>query len=204
MGFYSHYIFPRLIERTLSSRQIQAIRTAVLADVYGSVCEIGFGTGLNLPHYPSHIKQITTVDVNPGTFRLAEPRIAASSIKVVHQTLNGERLPFADAAFDAVVCTFTLCSIRNVHQALAEMRRILAPAGQLHFVEHGLAPELRVQWWQHKLTPLIRRIGEGCHLNRDTGAMLDAGGFRILRMEHSYLKSVPRVGGYLSYGVAAP
>jgi ubiquinone/menaquinone biosynthesis C-methylase UbiE len=204
MGFYSHYIFPRLIERTLSSEQIQVIRTAVLADVYGSVCEIGFGTGLNLPHYPSHVKRITTVDVNPGTYRLAERRIAASAITVVHQTLSGERLPFADAAFDTVVCTFTLCSIRNVHQALAEMRRILTPAGQLHFVEHGLSPELRIQWWQHKLTPFIRRIGEGCHLNRDTEALLGASGFRILRIQHSYLRKVPRVGGYLSYGVAVP
>ena len=111
MGLYSRYIFPRLIDATLSSKQIQRIRESVLANVQGDVFEIGFGTGLNLPHYPSNVKRITTVDPNPGTRRLAERRIAKSTIEVVQRTLSRESLPLENDSFDSVVSTFTLCSV---------------------------------------------------------------------------------------------
>lgn len=202
MGFYGRYIFPRLMDSTLSIEQIQNLRRSVLAAVRGEVFEIGFGTGLNLPHYPAGVKQITTVDPNPGMQRLAERRIANSSIKVVHHTLNGETLPLGDASFDAVVSTFTLCSIRDVDKALSEMWRILKPSGRFHFVEHGLSDDPRIQWWQHKLTPLQRRIGDGCHLNRDAGALIARNGFRFEKLDNFYLKALPRVGGYLYCGVA--
>jgi ubiquinone/menaquinone biosynthesis C-methylase UbiE len=101
-----------------------------------------------------------------------------------------------------VVCTFTLCSIGDVHKALLEVRRILKPAGRLHFVEHGLADDPRVQWWQHKLTPLQRRIGDGCHLDRDIRAILLKSGLQIEHLDNLYLKNVPKFGGYLYRGVA--
>ena len=202
MGLYSRYIFRRLMDATLSSEQFRQIRKSVLADVRGDVFEIGFGTGLNLPHYPPDVRRITTVDPNPGTRRLAERRIAESTIEVVHRTMSGESLPLESNSFDSVVCTFTLCSIRDVDKALIEMRRILKPAGRFHFVEHGLSDDPRVQWWQHKLTPLQRRIGDGCHLNREVGAMIQRNGFRIEHLDNFYLKRVPRFGGYIYRGVA--
>ena len=202
MGLYSRYIFPRLMDATLSSEQIQGLRKSVLANVRGDVFEIGFGTGLNLPHYPPNVKRITTVDPNVGARRLAERRIAESTIEVVHRTLSGESLPLENDSFDSVVCTFTLCSIRDVDRALVEMRRILKPVARLHFLEHGLSDDPRVQWWQHKLTPLQRRIGDGCHLDRNASAIIQRNGFRIERLDNFYLTKTPKFGGYIYRGVA--
>src|ERR1700676_2824744 len=89
----------------------------LLATAYGDVLEVGFGTGLNLPHYPAQVRRITTVDPNAGMHRLAQPRIRRSKIEVDQRVLSGERLPFEDNCFDCVVTTFTLCSIEDVSQA---------------------------------------------------------------------------------------
>jgi ubiquinone/menaquinone biosynthesis C-methylase UbiE len=203
MSFYSNYIFPRLMDAALSGKELQEIRKTVLSQVEGEIFEIGFGTGLNLPHYPARVKRITTVDPNPGARRIAQRRIDQSGIEVVHLTLGGEKLPLDDERFDSIVCTFTLCSIQEVHKALGEMRRILKPEGRFHFVEHGLADDPGVQWWQQKLTPLQRRIGDGCHLNRDAAKLLRQNGFQVEQLENFYLKGVPRFGGYLYQGIAS-
>jgi ubiquinone/menaquinone biosynthesis C-methylase UbiE len=202
MGLYSKYVFPRLMDRVLSTEEIDQIRRSLLSEVRGDIFEIGFGTGLNLPHYPDTVKRITTADPSIGGYRLAQRRIAQSRIEVLHRPLNGESLPFADNSFDSVVCTFTLCSIADVDKALLELRRILKPSGRIHFVEHGLADDPRLQWWQHKLTPLQRRIGDGCHLDRDIRALLLRSGFRIEHLDNLYLKGAPRLGGYLYRGIA--
>jgi ubiquinone/menaquinone biosynthesis C-methylase UbiE len=202
MGLYSRYLFPRLMDSMLSSAEIQNLRKSVLADVQGEVFEIGFGTGLNLPHYPSNVTGITTVDPNAGAKRLAERRIAKSSIPVAHRVLSGERLPFEDESFDSVVSTFTLCSIPKVDQAVHELRRILKPQGRFYFLEHGLSEDPGIQWWQHKLTPLNRRIGDGCHLDRNAGAIIQNNGFRIEHLENFYLTKAPRFSGYIYRGTA--
>ncbi len=186
----------------MSTAEFQRIRKSVLADVRGEVFEIGFGTGLNLPHYPNEVKRITTVDPNPGAGRIAKRRIAQSSIEVVHRVLHGEKVPLDDETFDSVACTFTLCSIGDVLKALGEMRRILKPGGRFFFVEHGLSNDPRWQWWQHKLNPLQRIIGDGCNLDRDPVALLRQAQFRIEKSDNFYLESAPRFAGYLYRGVA--
>jgi len=190
------------MDRALSTEPIRKLRESVLADVDGNVFEIGFGTGLNLPHYPPEVKRITTIDPNSGARKLAEKRIAESSIQVTHRTMKGEVLPFDSDSFDSVVCTFTLCSVQDVDRVLNEVRRTLKSGGRFHFVEHGLSNDPRVQWWQHKLTPLQRRIGDGCHLDRNISEMILRSGLRIERLENFYLEKVPKFGGYLYRGVA--
>ena len=177
-------------------------RRAALADVRGEVLEIGFGTGLNLPHYPAGVRKLTTVDVSPGMSRLARKRIAASPIAVDHHVLNGERLPFAGDTFDSVASTFTLCSIGDVGQALREIRRVLKPAGRFHFVEHGLSDDPQVQAWQRRLTPLQKIVLGGCHLDRDIQALIEGAGFTFLRLDRSHMDNFPKVSGYLYHGVA--
>src|SRR5262245_825535 len=135
------------MDKALSAEEFQQIRKSVLTEVRGEVFEIGFGTGLNLPHYPRTVRRITTVDPNPGARRIAERRMAQSPIQVIHHTLRGENLPLEDSSFDSIVSTFTLCSILDVDKALLEMRRILKSGGRLHFVEHGLSDDPRIQWW---------------------------------------------------------
>ena len=203
MGIYSKHLFPRLMNFTMSGENFDEVRRSILAGVRGHTLEIGFGTGLNLPHYPSSLNQLTTVDVNPGMGPLAQRRIERSAIEVSHHVLNGESLPMAAATFDSVVSTWTLCSIPNVDEALGEIYRVLKPDGRFFFVEHGLSDEPRIGRWQHRLTPLQKIIGDGCHLDRDIEALVRSAGFRIVELERFYLKKVPRVGGYLYRGVAA-
>jgi ubiquinone/menaquinone biosynthesis C-methylase UbiE len=123
------------------------LRSEALADVGGEVLEIGFGTGLNLGHYPEHVRRITTVDPNPGMGTLARRRVAESGIEVDRRVLSGEELPFEHESFDCVVSTWTLCSIPEVGRALAEVHRVLRPGGRFIFLEHGLSQAPRVQKW---------------------------------------------------------
>ncbi|MEP0950014.1 class I SAM-dependent methyltransferase [Nodosilinea sp. FACHB-141] len=176
-------------------------RRDALADVSGDVLEIGFGTGLNLPYYPDQVRQIVTVDPNPGVHRLAQQRINASPITVDHRMLSGEALPMADHSFDSVVSTFTLCSIPEIEQALAEIYRVLKPGGRFFFVEHGLSDEPSIQAWQHRLTPLQKRIAGGCHFDRDMGQLIEQQ-FDQVELEAAYAKQVPKVAGYFYRGVA--
>src|SRR5665811_2339080 len=96
--------------------------------------------------------------------------------------LSAEEIPFADASFDSVLVTYTLCSIGDPVAALREMRRVLAPNGRLIFCEHGRAPDANVRRWQSRLQPHWKKIAGGCHLDRDVPMLLSASGFRCERM----------------------
>lgn len=202
MGLYSQYIFPRLMDMVMSSRQMSRVRAAVLSGVSGDVFEIGVGTGLNIPHYPSHVTRLTTADPNAGMCGLARHRIAERGMAVTHHIVGGENLPLDDASFDCVVCTWTLCSIPKVEQALRELHRILRPGGTLHFVEHGIADDENVQRWQHRLTPIQRIVSDGCHFNRDMRVIIESQDFRFEKIENFYLHKVPRFAGFLYQGIA--
>jgi len=97
--------------------------------------------------------------------------------------------------------TFTLCSIDDPVAALQEMARVLKPNGRLLFCEHGLAPDLTVERWQHRLTPFWKPIAGGCHLERDIPALIRAGGFAIDDLHETYLPG-PRPMSYVYSGVA--
>ena len=114
---------------------------------------------------------------------------------------SAEHLPFADAVFDTIVMTWTLCSIASPLAALMEMRRVLKPGGDLFFVEHGLSPELRIARWQHWLTPCWKRIGGGCHLDRKMDDLIRAAGFQINAVETGYMKG-PKPWTFMYQGSA--
>jgi SAM-dependent methyltransferase len=117
---------------------------------------------------------------------------------------SGEKLPFEDRSFDTVVMTFTLCSIPDAALAVREMRRVLRPEGELHFVEHGQAPDPSVARWQDWLTPAWKHLGGGCHLNLKIDDLIKADGFRIERLSTDYLKSAPRAFSFIYEGSARP
>ncbi len=202
MGLYSRRVFPRLTRWVMSQSILKEQRTRALADAHGEVLEVGFGPGLNLPFYPSAVDRLTGIDVNAAMLELVAE--AAVPFPFRCEVLNGEQLPFREASFDCAVSTWTLCSIRDVRPALGEIRRVLRPGGLFLFVEHGLCPEPPVQRWQHWLTPLQRRIGGGCHLNRDIAELIETSGFEICRLERFYLKKTPRFLGYTYRGTARP
>ncbi|WP_017297119.1 class I SAM-dependent methyltransferase [Nodosilinea nodulosa] len=201
MGLYNERILPYLIDLSMAGAGLGQYRRQVLAEVSGEVLEIGFGTGLNLPYYPDWVEQIVTVDPSPGVHRLAQKRIDASPITVTHRMVSGEALPMADGTFDSVVSTFTLCSIPQIEQALAEIYRVLKPGGRFFFVEHGLSDEPDIQRWQNRLTPLQKRIAGGCHLNRAMGQLIGQQ-FDQVEIEAAYANTLPKVAGYFYTGVA--
>jgi ubiquinone/menaquinone biosynthesis C-methylase UbiE len=202
MGLYSRYIFPRLMHRSMSEPGLAEERRQALAGVGGDVLEIGFGTGLNLRHYPSGVQRITAVDNNAGTLKLARPQLEGSPIEVEQIVQSGERLPMKDESFDSVVSTFTLCSIPDVLAALREMRRVLKPGGRYYFLEHGLSPEPRVARWQHWGTPITRLLGGGCHLDRPIRRLVEQAGFRIVGCDEYVSDAMPKLAAYLYRGVA--
>jgi SAM-dependent methyltransferase len=202
VSFYSQIIFPRLCDFLLGRPFLSHYRRELLANASGNILEIGFGTGLNLPFYPEHVRNITTVDPNAGMHRLAQQRIKQTRIEVDQRLLSGERLPFEDNTFDCVVSSFTLCSIEDVKQALGEVYRVLKPGGRFLSLEHGLCPEPTVQKWQRRLNWLEIRFGDGCRLDRDIRALIAAQPFTSVEIENGYLESAPRTHGYLYRGMA--
>ena len=126
--------------------------------------EIGFGSGLNLPHVPPEVESVSAVEPSDVGWALSRRRRAGSRVPVERTGLDGQRIEAGDASYDAVLATFTLCTIPDVAAALGEVRRVLRPGGLFHFLEHGLAPDAAVVAWQHRLEPLQRRVFAGCHL----------------------------------------
>ncbi|HLG20339.1 MAG TPA: class I SAM-dependent methyltransferase [Bdellovibrionota bacterium] len=179
-------------------------RKAVLAEANGEVLEIGFGTGLNLPHYPAEkVAKITAIDTNVGMRNLAHDRMMSSSIPVEHVLVGGDALPMPDNSYDTVVSTWVLCSIKeNVQGALKELYRVLKPNGKFIFLEHGLSPDPKVRAWQDRLNPIQVIIADGCHLNRDVKGLISQAGFQFEKLREYYLEKTPKVGGYMYEGVA--
>ena len=180
----------------------RAIRARVCEGLTGSVLEIGFGTGLNARYYPSEVTRVVAVEPSEVCRRIAEPRIARASTPVEFGGLTGEELDLPTDAFDAVLTTWTLCTIPNIEAALGEMRRVLKPSGVLHFVEHGHAPSERVARWQRRLEPMNKRLAGGCRLTRRIPDDLEGAGFEILRLESYYADGEPKPMGFTYEGRA--
>lgn len=204
MGFYEAKILPRLVDALMDKPRFEAERRKTLESVQGEILEIGFGTGLNLAHYPEHVKRITAIDSNAAMSERAKARMEKSRIEVESKTLSGEQLPFADASFDSVVCTWTLCSIPDASRAVREFARVLRPGGRFVFVEHGLANSPRIRKWQNRLTPVQKMIGGGCHLNRPIDRLIESNGLALDSLQTYYMPGEPRIGGFLYRGVARP
>lgn len=180
VGLYSERVFPWLLDRMLGHPRIEARRAALVGQARGLVLEIGFGSGATLPFYdPAKVASLTVVEPSEGMNRRAADRLAQSPVPIKSVPGAGEQLPFGDASFDTVVTCLTLCSVQNVPQVLAEIRRVLRPGGQFLFLEHVLSDDPGRQRWQRRLTPLQRVVGVGCHLDRDSAAMVRAAGFDL-------------------------
>jgi ubiquinone/menaquinone biosynthesis C-methylase UbiE len=201
VGFYVDRVLPRITDVALSGKYFDRLRGEVCADLTGEVLEVGFGSGRNVPHYPSSVTRVRAVDPATVGRRLAAERLAASAVPVEFVGLDGAELPVDDESVDHVLTTWTLCTIPDVDAALAEMRRVLRPGGAVHFVEHGRSPDASVARWQDRLTPIQRRVFGGCHLNRPIDALLDRAGLVVSPLETFYAKG-PKPFSYFYEGVA--
>jgi len=202
MGIYSRLIFPRLCDWAMRNPRMADLRRKALSEVDGAILEIGFGTGLNLEHYPERVRGLTAVDPGVGMSRLARQRIERSHIDVDLRVQTAESLPFEDELFDCVVSTWTLCSIREAERAVSEIGRVLKPGGHFLFLEHGLGDDPGVQRWQHRLTPLQRRVADGCRLDLDIEVLIRRRAWDKVRVERFLLEGTPRIVGSMYQGVA--
>jgi ubiquinone/menaquinone biosynthesis C-methylase UbiE len=178
---------PRCADRALSTAPIMRLRHEACAGLSGRVLEIGFGSGLNLDAYPAAVTSVDAVEPSDVGWALAEERRTRSSLPVERVGLDGQRLAAPDASYDAVLSTFTLCTIPDVEAALAEARRVLRPGGALHVLEHGLAPDPKVAAWQRRLNGLQGRFAAGCHLTRDAPRLVEEAGLTVERLDQDYL-----------------
>ena len=199
MGWWEERVVPGLVDRALKGRQVGELRAETCAGLSGTVLELGFGGGLNLMHLPSSVTRLDAVEPSDRGWALSERRRARHNLSVNRVGLDGQRLAAADASYDHVLCTFTLCTIADPGLALREVRRVLRPGGTFAFLEHGLAPTPGVARWQHRLDPLQRRLAGGCHLTRDVPALVTGSGLVVNAVRAQYLPGphTPWTFGYL-------
>ena len=202
MSLYHHYIFPYLLDLAMASPALRKPRERTLAPACGRILEIGFGTGRNLPHYPSSVERIEAIDPDLDMDRLSLPRIRHARIAVDFHHLDAEHLPFEEGSFDTVVSTMTLCSIPDVAHALREVRRVLKPGGQFLFLEHGRAPDAGVARWQERVNRYWMPLAGGCHVNRPIRRLVEDSGLEPEQVQTYYMKKTPQFVGYMTEGVA--
>jgi len=202
MGVYRDQVLPRLQDKIMARKSNNEIRARVCAGLVGEVVEVGFGTGLNAPYYPPEVTKVLAVEPSRLCMRLAEPRIADTTAVVEFAGLTGERLDLPTERFDAVLSTWTLCTIPDLEGALGELRRVLKPGGVFHFVEHGHAPDAGIARWQQRIEPLNKRLAGGCHLTRRIPEAIADAGFAIDHLDAGYLKGEPKPFGYTFEGRA--
>ena len=201
MTWWDAHVVPRLVDWCCGLAEVDKLREPVCSGLAGDVLEIGFGSGLNVPHYPAAVERVTAVEPSDVAWRMAAPRVARARAEVVRGGLDGQHLDLPAASYDHALSTFTLCTIPDLDSALAEVRRVLRPGGLLHFVEHGLAPDRRVARWQHRLTPLQRRLAGGCHLDRPILAAVERAGFALEDADRFYGRG-PKVASSFYRGSA--
>lgn len=188
MSWYEEHMLPHMINFACSASPNQKQRQKIVPEAAGEILEIGFGSGLNVPYYDqSKVKKIWALEPSAGMRRKAQAALAETDMDIDFIDLPGEQIPLDDYSVDTILMTYTLCTISDTQEALAGMRRVLKPGGQLLFCEHGRAPDQNVQRWQNRLNPAWRRIAGGCNMNRDIPALINEGGFTIKVDERMYI-----------------
>jgi ubiquinone/menaquinone biosynthesis C-methylase UbiE len=207
MGWWGEQAVPRLVDVGLGTRLVRPLRARVCEGLAGELLEIGFGSALNLEHYPPEVGVVQAVEPSDVAWRLArrkhlERGAAAGRPTVRRAGLDGQRLDLPDTSVDSALSTFSLCTIPDAAAALAEVRRVLRPGGAFHFLEHGLAPDPAVVRWQRRLAPVQYHLFGGCHLDRPIAELVGESGLVVVELDRFYYSIGPRSVGSLYLGRA--
>ncbi len=180
---FSHPLFARLYARVspgMEGRGVGEHRDRLLSGLRGRVIEVGAGNGLNFAHYPIAVDEVVAVEPEPYLRSLAMRSAASAPVRVTVIDGLADELPFPDGCFDAAVASLVLCSVADPLGALRELRRVLAPDGQLRYYEHVVSRRRSAARLQRLLDASVwPRLAGGCHMARDTGALIRAAGFSI-------------------------
>lgn len=187
----SHPLFARLydaamapVERTVLAEH----RRYLTADVTGSVLDLGAGTGRLFPYIDSDANvSLHALEPDPHMRRQAADRARDLGIDVALIDAGAEAMPLADDAMDVVIASLVFCTIRDVDAALSEVARVLKPGGEFRFLEH-VRGEGTLGAIHDLATPGWRRVAGGCHLNRETDALLRSDERFVLR-DYSRIES---------------
>ncbi len=202
MRLYDKHILPNLVHFACSLQSVMHQRQKIVPLARGRVLEVGLGSGLNFPYYDaSKVSKVWGLDPSPEMLEMAGERASSVSFEVDFIPLPGEEIPLETNSADTVLVTYTLCTIADVGRAIQEMARVLKPDGELLFCEHGIAPEVSVRRWQNCINPVWKRIGGGCHLNREIPVLIEQGGFKIREMQANYIPGW-RPASYNYWGTA--
>jgi ubiquinone/menaquinone biosynthesis C-methylase UbiE len=204
MGLWNDQLLPRLTDKLLGNAEVRKLRRKAVDGLQGTVVEIGFGSGLNVPLYPTDVDKVYAIEPSSVAKQLASERVEASPVPIAFAGLDGQKLPLEAESVDTALTTFTLCTIPDVDLALIELYRVLKPGGRVHFLEHGLADDPDVAKWQHRFNGVQQFVCGGCNLDRPIERLMSDAGFEITRLEHEYMPGprAARPWGYLYEGRA--
>jgi ubiquinone/menaquinone biosynthesis C-methylase UbiE len=203
MGLYSKYVLPRLLDFACRNKDVSELRQQVLPAARGIVVEVGIGSALNLPYYSSNVLHLYGIDSSPELLHMARRKTEGAPFPITLLNQAAERFPLEDHSVDTVVMTWVLCSIADSLTALSESKRVLKRDGRLIFLEHGLSPEPQIQSWQNRLTPMWKRVGGGCCLNKKIDGLICRAGFAIRDLHNCYMPG-PKPMTYVYRGFAEP
>ena len=205
MGWWKEEVVPHIVEVSLRGRELGELRRRACEGLHGRVLEVGFGSGLNVPYYPTRIKQVDVVDPSEIAWKKSSDRRMDTTVPIGRLSRDAERLNVGEGTFDAALVTFTLCTVDDPEAVLSEVRRVLKPGASLHFLEHGISDDPDVVKWQRRLEPLQRRFAGGCHLTRDPAVLAVEAGFSVTAVEQVRLPGGPRpfTEGFLGEAVKA-
>ena len=203
MNPYKSFVEPFLVDLTCGTKPVRRQREKVVPRAHGRVLEVGAGSGHNFPFYdPNSVEMVFALEPAKAMRKRAAQRKDAAPIDIRWLDLPGEEIPLDDDSVDTVLVTYTLCTIPDVGRALHQMRRVLKPAGDMVFCEHGAAPDAGVLKWQDRLNPIWKMLGGGCNINRAIPALIGEAGFEIDELDEMYLPNTPKIAGYNYWGVA--
>ncbi len=174
-------VYDPLIHR-FEPQGVREARGPLLSGLSGEVLEVGAGTGANFEHYPSGVR-VTATDYSPHMVKRARRKAEQAEADITVQQADVQHLPFADDRFDHALATLVFCSVDDPSVGLAEMRRVTKPGGSVRFLEHVRADGGWRRRGQNWLTPLWRRMNDGCQLNRDTVSVIRGAGFEVESVE---------------------